>query len=287
MSAADRTLGYFPLSIATSLALEGAIGIHPDNPVGERKLSDFKNLWCNVRTLFRNYYNAIGNKNYDMLNFEDVVTQFVMEMDTIVQVVADKTNSQTKVTFYISDYIGLDKDNPNSVLRVDSTELQVAYTKALARVVGVVISQQKQLEESDKSNTASKIKIYKAKITDEVHGRTLILTSFAYDLLTKTIREPYLLESHTGLIKGRNLFHTKFYDGKNLAMIPFREDTLSIFGDSELFRPMSITYRKTLKEVADKYNWTYTTTTSRMRQGLDLLRDKYLGARIKSLIRSY
>ncbi len=284
MNASERDLGQFPLSIGTSLALEGAIGIHPNNPISEHKLSDFKELWCNVRTLFRNFHSAIGPKNYDIIPFEDIVSQFIMELDTIVQVVADKTNSKTKVVFYVSDYIGIDKGYHHCVLRVDSTELQVAYSKALSRVVSSVIAQQTQ--QDDKEFLATKIKVYQTKITDEVHGPTLILTNFAYDLTTKSIRNIFLIESHTGTIKGRNLFHTKFHDGKNLGHIPFREDMLTIFGDSELFRPIAINYRKALKEVAEKYDWSYATTTSRMRQGLDFMVDKYMGAKLKSFLHS-
>ena len=33
-SAAERDVGQFPLSIGTSLALEGSLGIHPDRPIG-------------------------------------------------------------------------------------------------------------------------------------------------------------------------------------------------------------------------------------------------------------
>lgn len=272
----ERVTGQFPLSIATSLAFEGAIGIHPDNPNTGVKLSSFKELWVNVRTLFRNFYNAVERGYFEVLDPTEVVSQFVAEMEAIIQLTKDRTNGECKVTFYISDYIKLDKEYPGSVLRVDSTEKQVAYSKSLQRIVGLVIAQE----------GAPKIKIYKTKITDVVNVKTLMLTNFAYDLTTKTISNMYLLESHTGLIKSRNQFYTKFYDGKNLPMIPFRDDMLAVFGDSELFRPLSSTYRTKLKEIATKYEWNYTTTTARMRQGIDFMQDKLMAAKLKSFIKS-
>jgi hypothetical protein len=44
----ERPTGHYPLSIATSLAIEGAMGIHPDNPVGKYMLKDFVNFRLGV-----------------------------------------------------------------------------------------------------------------------------------------------------------------------------------------------------------------------------------------------
>lgn len=272
----ERVVGQFPMSVATSLAFEGALGIHPDQPKNGAKLSDFKELWINVRTMFRNFYNAVERGSFEVLDPTEVVVQFIAEMESIQQLVKDKTGDQCKVTFYLSDYIKLDKEYPAAVLRVDSTEKQVTYSKSLQRIVGLVIAQE----------GAPKIKIYKTKITDVVNVKTLMLTSFAFDLTTKTIASMFLLESFTGIIKSKNQFYTKYYDGKNLPMIPFRDDLLAVFGDSELFRPISSTYRNALKELATKYEWNYTTTTARMRQGIDFLQDKMLAAKLKSFVRS-
>lgn len=176
----------------------------------------------------------------------------------------------------MSDYIGLDKANPIAILRVDSTENQVAYSKALGRVVSMVIAE----------SEAPKIKVYKNKIPDENNAKILMLTSFAYDLTNKNLRNLFLLESFTGIIKSRNQFYTKYHNGKDLPMIPFREDLLAVFGDSELFRPTSITYRKHFKEIATKYAWNYSTTTARMRQCLDFIEDKMMAAKLKSMLRA-
>lgn len=98
-NSSERTVGQFPLSIATSLAFEGAIGIHPDNPNTGAKLSEFKEVWVNARTLFRNFYNAIGRVNFDMTDMSDVVSQYIEEMRTIEQIVADHTEKRGKVVF--------------------------------------------------------------------------------------------------------------------------------------------------------------------------------------------
>ena len=50
--------GTHPLSIATSLAFEGLSGNHPDNPTEEDLTGQYRQLWINVKTLYRNIYNA-------------------------------------------------------------------------------------------------------------------------------------------------------------------------------------------------------------------------------------
>ena len=50
----SRTIGQFPLSIATSLAMEAAFGIYPDRPETKEPILKYDTLWVNVRTIFRN-----------------------------------------------------------------------------------------------------------------------------------------------------------------------------------------------------------------------------------------
>lgn len=58
-----RTKGQFPISIATSLALEGLFGILEDNKDPNPPWPDYTDLIINVRTLFRNLLGSIEDEH--------------------------------------------------------------------------------------------------------------------------------------------------------------------------------------------------------------------------------
>lgn len=273
-SAAERDVGQFPLSIGTSLALEGSLGIHPDRPVGNRTLYDYQTLWVNVKTAFRNYYRAIDKDSVTLISKEELIEQFHLELHQIVNVVDSQTNGAMKVVFFVSDYHGLEKKYTHAVMRVDSTENQKLFTKTMKTVISNILASEPDL-----------IQTFQRKIEKQGLGKGLMLTSYAYDLTSaKAFSNLALLESNTGAIKERNLWYTKYYNGKELSMIPFREDFLPIFGDSELFRPIGMAYRKNLIDIGKKYNWNFSTTREKIIYGIDSLKDKFLAATLKRFI---
>lgn len=274
MNASERAVGYFPLSIATSLALEGAIGIHPDTPVGPKVLKDFNGHWVNVKTLFRNYYEAIGKENIPDVKIVDLIDSFRRELDVYMELSAEQGEHKFKTVLYCPDYIGLEQRFPHAIMRVDSTPNQVLFNKSLATVLGQVIKSDENL-----------IKLYPTRITDPQNSNTLMLTHFPYDLTTKVFDNLSLLESHTGAIKDKSRWYTKFYNGKELAMIPFHEGFLSVFGDKQLFRPIGSTYRSTLVELGKKYNWSFATSRDKVIFGLDSLKDRYLAETLKKYLK--
>lgn len=276
MNASERTTGYFPLSIATSLALEGALGIHPDQPAGPKLLEDYTGHWVNVKTLFRNYYEAMGKDNIPMVDMKDLIDSFRQELDAYIDISQEQSKNNFKTTLYCPDYIGLEKRFPHALLRVDSTPNQVLFAKTMTLVLSQIIRNEKEL-----------IKLYPLKITDHQSTNTLMLTHYAYDLTTDAFPTLSLLESHTGAIKDKSRWHTKFYNGKDLPMIPFREGCLSIFGDSQLFRPIGSLYRKTLVELGKKYNWSFATSKDKVNYGLNSLNDKFLAENLRMFLKHW
>lgn len=274
MNASERAVGYFPLSIATSLALEGAIGIHPDHPAGPKVLKDFSAHWVNVKTLFRNYYEAIGKENIPEIKQKDLIDAFRHELDTYRELADEQGQGKFQTVLYCPDYLGLERRFPHAILRVDSTPNQVLYAKTMTLVLGEIIKNEKDL-----------IKLYPLKITDPQTGNALMLTHYAFDLTTKAFPALSLLESHTGTIKDRSLWYTKFYNGKELPMIPFREGFLAIFGDSQLFRPIGMAYRKALMDLGRKYNWSFATSQDKINYGLNSLQDKFIAEQLRLYLR--
>lgn len=276
MNASERATGYFPLSIATSLAVEGAIGIHPDHPAGPKVLKDFTGHWVNVKTLFRNYYEAIGRDHVPDVSQKDLIDSFRHELDAYREIADEQSQGQFQTVLYCPDYIGLDRRFPHAILRVDSTPNQVLFAKSLTTVLGEIIKNEKEL-----------IKLYPLKITDEQVGNNLMLTHYPFDLTTKAFPSLSLLESHTGNIKDKSMWYTKFYNGKDLPMIPFHEGFLSIFGDNQLFRPIGATYRKALVELGTKYHWSFATSLDKVNYGLNSLQDKFLAEKLRLYLRHW
>lgn len=276
MNVSERTTGYFPLSIATSLALEGALGIHPDQPVGPKLLSDFSGHWANVKTLFRNYYEAIGKDNVPNVDIKELIDGFRHELDSYLDISREQGKNNFNTVLYCPDYIGLDKRFPHAILRVDSTPNQVLFAKSMTMVLGQIIRNEKEL-----------IKLYPLKITDSSSRNTLMLTHYPFDLTTTAFDSLSLLESHTGAIKDKSRWHTKLYNGKDLPMIPFRECFLSIFGDNQLFRPIGSTYRSTLVDLGKQHNWSFATSKDKVNYGLNNLKDKFLAENLRSFIKHW
>lgn len=276
MNASERATGYFPLSIATSLAVEGAIGIHPDNPVGDKVLKDFTGHWVNVKTLFRNYYEAIGKENIPSVGVIDLIDSFRQELTSYIEVSEEQGEGKFKTILYCPDYLGLQARFPHSILRVDGTPNQVLFSKSMTTVLGDIIKNEKDL-----------IKLYPLKITDPHPSNTLMLTHYPFDLTTTAFRSLSLLESHTGAIKDKSRWYTKLYNGKELAMIPFRECFLSVFGDNQLFRPIGSTYRRTLVDLGKQHNWSFATTRDKVNYGLGTLKDKFLAENLRTFLKHW
>jgi hypothetical protein len=150
-------------------------------------------------------------------------------------------------------------------VRMYTTDIQKAYGDEMQRALLPVLQ---ALKDS--------IKIYRLKITDTETRRCLMLTHFAFDLLARNFPQMSLLESHTGKIKTKHQFYTKYHDGKNLQNIPFYCGLMQVFGDSEHFRPMQKGVRDTILAIADKYSWSQVTTSAKVRAGLETIQDPYL-----------
>jgi hypothetical protein len=276
MNASERATGYFPLSIATSLAIEGAVGIHPDHPAGPKMLHDFSGHWVNVKTLFRNYYEAIGKENIPNVKIAELIDSFRHEIEAYKELSEEQGQGKFKTVFYCPDYAGLQARFPHAVLRTDSTPNQVLFSKSMVTVLGQIIKNEKDL-----------FKLYPLKITDPTPTNTLMLTHYPFDLTTTAFEGLSLLESHTGAIKDKSLWHTKLYNGKELTMIPFRECFLSVFGDNQLFRPIGMSYRRTLVDLGKQYNWSFATSRDKVNYGLSQIKDKFLAENLRLYLKHW
>lgn len=275
---AERETGQYPLSVATSLALEGAFGIYPERPESPAPMNQYSELWINLRTLYRNLIGAVHRDSVGKLIATQVAETLLDEMSVIRSIVQEGTRNRCRVQFYLSEYSGLQAAYPKAIIRGDNTEKQKEYTAA----------QHLTLEHVLKSLDPKELEFFSLKVKNKnpSTGRTLMLTHYAIDLLAE--RDFHagldLLESHTGLVKPKALWYTKYYNGKQLQPLPFREDFLQILGDAETFSPMSISVKKELLGLAEKYHFTPTTTTAKIRHYVGQIPNQESRTRLQEVI---
>jgi hypothetical protein len=252
----------YPLSIALELAILGILGIHPDLPTGKNLLPNYQVVWVNIRTMYRNLFNAINKEDKASVLPGQLVTGLLQELEQFENILDIESKGKLSVVYYHSRYANMHKQYPHAFLRADSTELQKTYSVIEKICLDAVMDQLRD-----------KVKCYDLKITDFVSSKTLLMSHYPIDLFTKSIVDKDLWESHTGRVKQKHHWYTKYFNGKDLSMIPFREEFIQLFGDNEQFRPMSISIRKEITQLAVDNGWSQMTQREKIMYCLDKLKD--------------
>lgn len=274
----NRQIGQFQISIATSLAIESALGIHPDISVSTVPIEGYNALYINVRTLVRNFIGAVEKEAINSTHPSELVAFISHEMEEIVDVIKNNVNKVIQVVFYYSNYDRLDLKYRYAFLRGETTDKQIQFAKYLKSVYGEL------LKKHTAPTAEIKIETYALKL--EVMGgpKALMISHYPYDLLSHSRFEKLsLLESHTGQIKDRSKWYTKYYQGKDLFRIPFREDLLQVFGDNELFKPFPKANRDELIEIAETCNWTSVTTRDKIKNDIEKIKDPFFKKVLKEI----
>jgi hypothetical protein len=275
----EREIGKYPLSIATSLAIEGLTGIN-DNineaRIRQPLLQNIPTLWVNVATLIRNMVGSVHKNETLLLNPNDIVPLIFQEMMIIKDIADQQTNFRAQVVYFVSKYEGLGRRYPHASIRSPNTDKQKALHHLHEETLALVMKKQVHQDYH--------IHAYDCKIVAPLQPKSFILTHFPYDLLSANVfHELLLIESHTGKVKSRPAWHTKYYNGKTLVRIPFREDLLQIFGDSEFFSPLT-SLKNHILQVAEQDNWTWSTTRDKIKYSIDKIKDPLALAQIKQII---
>lgn len=279
---AARTTSAFPLSIGTSLSFEslsqlGGKPYDPDRKIPQHvELKNYQEFWINLSTLFRNMYSSVPSQEAVKLQAGDCADVLLEEMEVIEDTVKQETAGQMRVVFFISNYKNIKNMNSQAIPRVPNTQKQIDYFKLHDKTIQQVLNTRYQRQED--------ISIFENKIKPKEPCKALIFTHIAYDLLGyPKFTKLDLIESHTGVLKQRNMWYTKLYQSDDLQVIPFIEIMLKFFGDSHTFRPFPIKARKTILEVAIEKRWTWATTEAKVKQDLGYMKDQYLAQVINSL----
>lgn len=270
-----REVGKYPISIGTSLAIESITGIH-DEHLGKVDVIEYDCLWLNLRTLLRNLLGAMKSVDGPTPSARDCAEALVSEIETITQTVSDVSINRCKVMCYYSNYSEVDRKHKGATTRVFNTTKQKETFNVSKEIL-------MKLFQMIKDRNIPFMGINDL-ITGQAPSKNLILTHYAYDLLANSANfKLTLVESHTGAVKGKALWHTKYLDGRNLPMIPFNRLFLQVFGDKETFRPMDPKMRKEIVDIATKYRWNSNTSMSMVMYGISQMKNHFAQDFLKNL----
>lgn len=271
----ERDVSAFPFSVGSSLALESLFegkneSIDPDRQIPQKvNITDYNELWINCATLFRNLYTAIPRDRVHDTVSRDCVDALADEMSQIHELVNEESQGKTRVIYYICSYRGLEQEFKGAVRRTPNTDKQKFYQKLMDETLNRLVRRVKETQEL-------LIREFNVTFYPDERIKALIITHYAVDLLSaKRFRSLDLLESHTGVLKKFNTWYTKYYNGKELMMIPFNEYLIKFFGDNDLIVPFHFKVRRVIQEVAEHHKWNYATSMSKVRADIGTIKDHF------------
>lgn len=276
----SRTLGAFPISISTSLAFEGLVGVHEDHPTPAGQplpYVGYDYLHINVRTLVRNCFNSIATDKAYTCSAQDIANTVAEEMQIIDTMLTEQISGMFNHGFYFPSYRKLSSQFPDALLRGANTPKQQYYARleddALNYILQHPISEDIIKETVDLHTAMGR-------------GKALMLTHYPVDILVAKHKRYHLLESHTGRIRSQELMNNKL-KSCSVPQMPFDIMTVQFFGDTgDMFIPQPIKIRRVLENIAKKYKWNSITTPARITANVKMSNEPHLYDYVKRLYRA-
>jgi hypothetical protein len=264
-------LGEYPISVGTSLALEGFFRKEPNNRQ-ERIRTAITKLWVNLETVVRNAIEAYPSDNLKTLPLNDVVDSVFEDVEAIQTTIRDQSEGSVALVLYYEDPEERKWLFPHAQWRVPTTErkkrISLLHDLATRQVSGMMLEKKMPLNIIKRRPPVS-------------HDHVAILTHHIHNLFwERSFGYLVLLESYTGALKDANLWSGKMKGVDVRDQMPFNPLTLQILGDGSLFAGESRVIQRELKVLARNANWTKVTTRERIlndisRQGTPVLKEAY------------
>lgn len=255
MDLIEREVGQIPVSMGTSLAFEGFLGIHPNQTKPPLDVKSIKEIWVNVRTLARNLWNAVKTERLAVINPAQAVMVLLEEVQTI-PVALLQAGSRVKIRYYIASQDQVKWVFPKAQFKEAKTPKQMAY-EVYERYTSIELY--KQMVELGLDVMEIK------KAPTRTDGTVALLTHYPHELLWKeNFHRLLLLESNTGKIKPWNMWYTKLNGISEDTPLPFDKFTLQVFGDGVLIEPQPRGIKGQLKQLAEAKRWFPTTTKDKI-----------------------
>lgn len=258
MNTLARATSSYDISIATGLAFESLFEpthIRYDN---QREvpnyidLSEFDSAYISVNSLARNIVKSYKADDFISLDKEDLLTLLEYEIEVIKELFFNNSAS-TELVFYFCEYKFFDVRIKNPLLRKRTANTNKQLLEQTL-IDGLCELAAKKLEF---------IKVFNK--LKPVAKKVLIFTSNTIDLCDhEKFSRLSLLESTTGVLKNKELFYTRYFNGKTIYPLPFNYRLLVIYGDNHMFKPADLKIRNEITELAVKMQWTPLTTTAKI-----------------------
>lgn len=273
-----RTISSFPISIGTALAMESLFLPRQAPYDPERKIPDnvdvkkYKTIYISLATMFRNIAGAVTKDQLIVAKPEHFREVLENEIEIIYSLFQLEGQGLCQPIFYYCDYKTLYNKKFHQAVRfrLDNTITQQHMTQTL-------VATMKDFFFYNKENG---FKHFDSDIRPPVSDTSLILTHIPYDLLNYThFNKLDLLESHTGKLKPRNLWYSKYYKfgSEELNTLPFLRRLLLVFGDNVMIQPMDIRFRRLILDISRNRHWSPLTTEAKVMQDLNLdIKERYL-----------
>lgn len=244
----NRPQSGFPLSVGTSLSLETIFS--PIIPVidetREVKSIPDTNMYSvyvfNISTLLRNLINSIKYSDLVIISKKDIYDTLLEEIDFLTTIF---NNNNLTIKFYVNNYQYVkDTYEEKGILRKATTEKQLFIDSINKFCLDLL------RKEDDVSH-------FHKDIIYNMDDTALLFTHIPFDLLSyKNFIKLDLFESHTGAIKTRKDWWTKYHPVPNydMSFLPFMEYLLTVFGDSIMFSPAPLNERIDLYNTLKKKN---------------------------------
>ncbi len=277
-----RTISAFPISVGTSLALESLFAprletIDPERKFERVDVTKYSEVWINLSTLFRNIVGAVEKEVFMMATDNELLSILQSEIEIINDLFQNEGQGFCKPIYYHCSYKKLyDKlDKAKIGIRSHKTELQRSYA----------VKHDKTLEKLDKAT--DEIRKFNIELSGNSTANALMLSHVPYDLLSyKSFNNLSLLESHTGKLKNRNQWNSKYFalPTKDLSHMPFNELLLLVFGDKVQIQPSPMKLRTQIYDTSINRKWNVMTTLEKIKYDLSLdIKEPFVLAWLKSL----
>ena len=277
-----RTTSGFPLSIATGMAMETLFTpqqqVYDPGRVAPPRItvSSYQELWVNVLTLIRNAYNACDRALYGSITPHHMVEVITQEMDVITDLLKIEGKDFTTPVFFFNSYKSLiRRDDKVFKLREDKTPLQHQARFIYDKTRDLITRQD------------DKIEMFDLTLKSKISKKALILTHIPADLLSHRQFDTLdMLESHTGKIKKKMEWNTKYHPcgEDDLGRLPFCRQLLTAFGDQSLIVPIPVKARREILALAEKQRWTPATSVNKVSGDLSFgLTDPVLAATMRTV----
>ncbi|MBE0438170.1 MAG: hypothetical protein IBX57_00185 [Gammaproteobacteria bacterium] len=277
----EREKGAVPISIPTSLALEGIFAFGEYESL-KPTFGQVDELWINLRTLFRNFLNSIDREVHQSLVVEQILDFFIEDINIVMSTVDIKSSGRVKTKFYLPlyEHKELVKLFPHANIKQAHTPKQLFEKNFEDSTLGAILSMSDSIFQEGQFETLA-VKLKGGPF------RAALLTHYPLDLLWRSkFTDLFLLESHTGKLKSKNLWHSKLTGGNKLNRIPFNKLTIQVFGDnSTMFNSLSPKLKKALIELSERYKWTPVTTMDKVTFNIQSIKDAEIKEQLLELSR--